>query len=69
MDRQWSIWQAADEGARRFSYNGTSTVLNPVGVTPEVSNSTVITFGVLGDDMTLEEAAYTNKGRYCYRYV
>ncbi|KAH7037658.1 uncharacterized protein B0I36DRAFT_69380 [Microdochium trichocladiopsis] len=68
VDRQWSMWQDADE-SRRFSYNGTSTVLNPVGVTPEVSNSTVITFGVLGDDMTLEEVAYINQGRYCYQYV
>lgn len=73
MDRQWAAWQAAGDsnpliGNRRNLYNGTSTTNSPVGVTPEVNKDTVITFGPLGESITLGEARDPMAGRYCYRY-
>ncbi|KAI0903446.1 hypothetical protein F4823DRAFT_635753 [Ustulina deusta] len=67
IDRLWAMWQAEDPASRRYSYNGTDTFMNPAG-TPEVTNSTVLGFGVLGDKVTLEEIANPLAGRYCYRY-
>lgn len=69
IDRLWATWQAEDEKDRRFQYNGTSTIYNPVGVTPEVSDDTVMTFVPVGEDTTVGEAADPMDGRYCYRYV
>ncbi|KAH7038384.1 uncharacterized protein B0I36DRAFT_420844 [Microdochium trichocladiopsis] len=69
VDRMWTIWQDSDiTSGRRYAYNGTSTTNSPVGVTPEVNNSTVITFGPLGESISLGEAADPMAGRYCYRY-
>ncbi|KXJ97681.1 hypothetical protein Micbo1qcDRAFT_200339 [Microdochium bolleyi] len=68
VDRMWATWQDADPAARRFAYNGTSTIFNPVGVTPEVNNATVMHFGVLAPPMTLGEGMDPMAGMYCYRY-
>ncbi|KAL1960952.1 hypothetical protein VTO42DRAFT_4840 [Malbranchea cinnamomea] len=68
IDRLWTLWQAENE-SRRYQYNGTSTIYNPVGVTPEVDNDTVITFVPVGEDVTLREVANPMSGRYCYVYV
>ncbi|KAF2971331.1 hypothetical protein GQX73_g2217 [Xylaria multiplex] len=68
IDRLWAIFQDQDPAERRYSYNGTGTFQNPAG-TPEVTNSTVVPFGILGNDVTLEEVANPMEGRYCYRYV
>lgn len=68
VDRLWAVWQAEDE-ARRFQYNGTSTTGNPVGVTPEVDDDTVLTFHPVGREITLRESVVYMSGRYCYIYV
>ncbi|RYP04060.1 hypothetical protein DL764_004690 [Monosporascus ibericus] len=68
LDRVWALWQAADE-SRRYTYNGTNTVFNPVDGTPQVTNETVMSFSVIGEDVTLEEVADPMRGRYCYTYV
>lgn len=69
LDRLWSIWQDRHPELR-YTYNGTSTVFNPPGVTPEVVNSTVMNFGPVGDSITVGETA-DPMGRkpYCYVYV
>ncbi len=68
IDRVWALWQAEDE-ERRGTFNGTSTLGNPVGVTPEVDGDTVMSFGVVGGNVTLREVADPMAGRYCYIYV
>lgn len=70
VDRVWALWQAADPGARRYQYNGTSTFLNPVGVTPEVGNETAMDFGGLDQSVVrLEDVADPLGSAYCYVYV
>ncbi|KAI1125549.1 hypothetical protein F5Y10DRAFT_294531 [Nemania abortiva] len=68
IDRLWTMWQAQDPASRRYSYNGTDGFMNPPD-TPEVTNTTVLDFGVLGGMVTLEEIANPMAGRYCYQYV
>ncbi|KUI61173.1 Tyrosinase [Cytospora mali] len=69
LDRLWAMWQD-DHPDLRYSYNGTSTFLNPPGVTPEVDNSTVMTFGRVGDPITVGETADVMSGApYCYIYL
>lgn len=69
LDRLWAEWQDRHP-ALRYTYNGTSTMLNPPGVTPEVDNSTVMTFGVVGDPITVGETADTmGMTPYCYVYL
>lgn len=69
LDRLWSMWQDRHPELR-YTYNGTSTIFNPVGVTPEVDNSTVMTFGPLGDPITVGETADPMGGTpYCYVFV
>lgn len=68
VDRIWTAWQDMDPAARRYVYNGTSTIFNPVGVTAEVDNSTVFGMGILAPPMTLEQGADPMSGMYCYRY-
>ncbi|KAH7041268.1 uncharacterized protein B0I36DRAFT_371542 [Microdochium trichocladiopsis] len=68
VDRMWTTWQDMDPATRRYAYNGTSTIFNPVGVTPEVDNSTIFDFGILAPPMTLKEGANPMSGMYCYRY-
>lgn len=69
LDRLWAMWQDGHPGLR-YTYNGTSTIFNPPGVTPEVDNSTVMTFGLVGDPITVGEIADTMSGApYCYVYV
>ncbi|KAI3399315.1 hypothetical protein diail_7270 [Diaporthe ilicicola] len=69
LDRLWSMWQDGHPELR-YTYNGTSTIFNPPGVTPEVDNSTVMTFGPLGDSITVGEIADTmGMTPYCYIYV
>jgi tyrosinase len=67
IDRLWSMWQAADPVVRRFQFEGTSTIFNAES-TPQVSNSTVLTFGILGPDRLLEEMQDPMAGPYCYVY-
>ncbi|KAI0532329.1 hypothetical protein GGR58DRAFT_490629 [Xylaria digitata] len=68
VDRLWAIFQDQDPAAKRYSYNSTDTFQSPAG-TPEVTNSTIVPFGILGDDVTLEKIANPMAGRCCYRYV
>lgn len=69
LDRLWADWQDANPGLR-YTYNGTSTVFNPPGVTPEVDNSTMMTFGVVGDPIAVGETADpTGMTPYCYVYL
>lgn len=69
LDRLWSMWQDTHPDLR-YTYNGTSTIFNPVGVTPEVDNSTIMTFGTVGDPITVGETAETMLGKpYCYVYL
>ncbi|GAW18317.1 hypothetical protein ANO14919_077920 [Xylariales sp. No.14919] len=68
IDRLWAAFQDEDPAERRYSYNGTDTFLNPPD-TPEATNSTILDFGVLGENVTLEEVANPMAGRYCYKYV
>ncbi|KAJ9132425.1 Tyrosinase [Pleurostoma richardsiae] len=68
LDNVWNQWQSIDPVNRRYQYNGTSTILN-TNATPEVSNSTVIDFYVLGPSTTLETVADPLSGPYCYKYV
>lgn len=67
VDRVWAMWQAADPDARRYQYNGTSTIFNAPD-TPEVYNETSLFFGLLGDTITVKETTNPMGGRYCYRY-
>ncbi|KAK5637030.1 hypothetical protein RRF57_012742 [Xylaria bambusicola] len=68
IDRLWTMWQAQDPATRRYAYNGTNTYMNQPDA-PEVTNSTTIDFGVLGEKVTLGEVADPMAGRYCYQYV
>lgn len=69
VDRLWAAWQDAHP-ALRYTYNGTGTIFNPVGVTPEVDNSTAMTFGVAGDPITVGETADPmGMTPYCYVYL
>lgn len=67
LDKVWDDWQAADPVNRRYVYNGTSTLFN-ADTTPEVTNSTVLEYGVLGR-ATAEEVQDPLSGPYyCYMY-
>lgn len=69
VDSLWALWQD-DHPGPRYTYNGTSTLFNPPGVTPEVNNSTVMSFGTVGDSITVGETADPMYGApYCYLYV
>lgn len=69
VDRLWASWQDGHPGLR-YTYNGTGTIFNPVGVTPEVTNSTVMTFGAAGDPITVGETADPmGMTPYCYVYL
>ncbi|EOO01262.1 putative tyrosinase central domain protein [Phaeoacremonium minimum UCRPA7] len=68
IDRIWAQWQAANPKVRRYQYNGTSTIFN-TNATPEVSNCTIMDFGVLGSPQNLRDVADPMSGLYCYRYV
>lgn len=67
VDRVWSMWQEAEPEARRYQYNGTSTIGNAPD-TPEVYNETTLFYGVLGSTITVKETVNPLAGRYCYRY-
>lgn len=70
LDRLWTKWQDIDPSTRRYQYNGTSTFQNPVGVTPEADNSTVMDFGVLDESVvTLGDVANPLASPYCYIYI
>ena len=66
VDKLWSDWQAIDPANRRYVYNGTSTIFNG-NSTLEVTNSTVLSFGLLGE-ATSEEVQDPMSGPYCYKY-
>lgn len=69
LDRLWANWQDDNEDLR-YTYNGTSTIFNPPGVTPEVDNSTMMTFGVAGDPISVGETADPmGMTPYCYVYL
>jgi tyrosinase len=68
MDRVWAAWQAGDPPARRRAYFGTSTVGNRAD-TPPVTDETLLSFGVLGEDVRVGEVADPMGGMYCYRYT
>lgn len=69
IDRLWTMWQD-EHPDQRYTYNGTSTLLDPVGGTPEVDNSTVLDFGILENDtVTLGDVGDPMAGSYCYIYV
>ncbi|ROV93607.1 hypothetical protein VMCG_08113 [Cytospora schulzeri] len=69
VDRLWALWQDGHPDLR-YTYNGTGTIFNPPGVTPEVDNSTVMTFGTVGDPITVSEIADVMSGApYCYVYL
>lgn len=68
LDQVWALWQAADAPARRYAWNGTSSILN-ANTTAAVENSTALDFGVLADAVTVEEVADPLSGPYCYKYV
>lgn len=69
LDRLWAAWQDRHPELR-YTYNGTSTIFNPPGVTPEVGNSTVMSFGAVGDPITVGETADPmGMTPYCYVYL
>lgn len=69
LDRLWAAWQDRHPELRS-TYNGTSTIFNPQGVTPEVNNSTVMTFGAVGDPIKVGETADPmGMTPYCYVYL
>lgn len=69
VDRLWALWQDGHP-ALRYTYNGTGTIFNPPGVTPEVDNSTVMEFGIVGGPIKVGEVANVMSGApYCYVYV
>lgn len=47
VDRFWTMWQAADPGARRYALSGTSTILNG-NETGQVTADTRQAWGILG---------------------
>ncbi|KAJ5970516.1 uncharacterized protein N7479_000434 [Penicillium vulpinum] len=68
IDRLWSMWQAKDEGNRRFALNGTNKILNPPDgriVTPD----TVMEFGLLDQPRSVREVMDPTGYRYCYSYT
>lgn len=68
IDRLWTMWQQRGNGqARRQQYNGTSSAFYAPD-TPEVTGDTIISFGPLGEEITLDEAKDPMSGRYCYMY-
>lgn len=69
IDRLWTMWRDENPGLR-YTYNGTSTLLDPAGGTPEVDNSTVLDFEILENEtVTLGSVGNTMTGRYCYIHV
>lgn len=68
VDRVWTMWQDLGPEQRRFTYNGTTGLLDPPDA-PLVNNDTVISWGVLSEDKKLWELADPMAGDYCYRYV
>lgn len=67
LDNVWNVWQSADPTSRRYVYNGTSTIFNG-DETPEVVNSTTLSYSVLGES-TAEAVQDPMAGLYCYIYV
>jgi tyrosinase len=68
IDRLWAIWQSMDATTRRYQYNGTSSIFNG-GDTPQVSNDTVLQFGILGSPKELWQVQNPMSGSNCYRYL
>ena len=67
LDNIWEKWQAADPKSRRYVYAGTSTIFNQP-TTPDVTNSTILSYGVLGQT-TVKQVQDPLANGYCYKYV
>lgn len=68
IDRLWAIWQAKDEGNRRYAVNGTNRILNPpsaelVGLDMEME------FGVLDGNRMVGEVMSPVESGLCYAYT
>ena len=67
LDNIWEQWQAADPKNRRYVYEGTSTIFNQP-TTPDVTNNTVLNYGVLGQT-TAKQVQDPLANGYCYQYI
>jgi tyrosinase len=68
IDRLWAIWQAGDEGSRRFAVNGTNQILNPPWA-ETVALDMNMEFGVLDGRRVVGEVMSPVEGGYCYVYT
>lgn len=68
IDRLWAIWQAGDEGSRRFAVNGTNRILNPPWA-ETVALDMNMEFGVLDGRRVVGEVMSPVEGGYCYVYT
>jgi tyrosinase len=68
IDRLWAIWQAADEGKRRFAVNGTNRILNPPWA-DLVTLRMEMEFGVLDGNRCVGEVMSPVKEGLCYTYT
>ncbi|KAJ5892138.1 N-acetyl-6-hydroxytryptophan oxidase ivoB [Penicillium subrubescens] len=68
IDRLWAIWQAEDEGNRRYAVNGTNRILNaPTAVL--VSLDMQMEFGVLDGNRMVGEVMSPVESGLCYAYT
>lgn len=68
IDRLWAIWQAADEGNRRFAVNGTNRILN-TPIAELVSLDMEMEFGILNGNRLIDEVMSPVESGLCYAYT
>lgn len=67
VDRVWTLWQAQNPKHRQYALNGTSTNMNPP-TAPDVTLDTQLTWGSLGNSLTMREVMSTEAYEFCYAY-
>ncbi|KAJ5390810.1 N-acetyl-6-hydroxytryptophan oxidase ivoB [Penicillium cataractarum] len=68
IDRLWAIWQAVDEGKRRFAVNGTNRILNPPWA-DLVTLDMEMEFGILDGNRRVGEVMSPVEKGLCYTYT
>lgn len=67
IDRVWTQWQEVDLANRQYAISGTRTISN----IPPSANATlddVLSWDILGPEMTMRDLMSTSAGPFCYRY-
>lgn len=64
VDRLWAIWQAEDEGSRRYAVNGRNRILSPPS-----AQLVRLEFGVLDGNRMVGEVMSLVECGLCYAYT